>query len=71
MLLKTRSDLIIEVARRNQRMVEPPDELVAALHRKIENVYGLLFEMEAIENKDGFTDLVLTLAQRLRKELES
>ena len=60
----TRSDLIIAVARHE------PDELISKMHGKIENVYAFLFEMEAVEKKDAFSELVLELARRLREALE-
>ena len=67
----TRSDLIIEVCRRNDRMVNPPDELVTKMHKKIEAVYSILFQMEAVESKDALTHLTRELAEVLRKALES
>ena len=67
----TRSDLIIEVCRRNERLVNPPDELVTKMHRKIENVYTILFDMESVETTDPVSELVKELAKRLRKALET
>ena len=63
----TRSDLIIKVARHE------PDVLVAAMHKKIEAAYQILFELERYgeAHADAIGKMTLELGELLRKALET
>ena len=56
----TRSDIFLAVAKHE------PDDLLRALHAKIENVYHVLFVLEEEKN-----EVFHTLAETIRKALES
>lgn len=65
----TRSDLILAVSRHSE------DSLVTEMHKKIENVYKILFVMEtdlqrAARTRRCRTSSSVPLAQALRKALE-
>lgn len=69
----TRSDILIEVGQyhRGELSKEKTAELINAMSRKIENVYGFVINLEKnSEQQSSPFVMIATLAKVLRKQLE-
>ena len=67
----TRSDLILEIARKSNNANLVNANLIDIMHTKIEAVYSVLFSLEKLEGDDPVTKGFKQIGELIRIALES